>query len=146
MTKEGFIDELESRDYSYEIVDDKIIVNHDWNVNLGYLKSLPSDVVFNNQGGVYLESLDSLPPVVEFNNQGVVHLDSLTSLHPGVVFNNETNVYLDLLNSISPGVEFNNKEYVYLLGRWFYMWNGNIEEIDSKRLLNKMIKDRVFER
>ena len=57
-------------------------------------------------------------------------------------------VYLDALTSISPGVEFRNKGGVLLrdlIGR-FGDWNGNIEGIDSKRLLNKMIKQGVFER
>jgi len=33
-----------------------------------------------------------------------------------------------------------------LLGGAFGYWEGNIEGIDEKRLLNKMIKDGVFER
>jgi hypothetical protein len=46
-------------------------------------------------------------------------------------------------------VEFNNEGDVYLeylTGGWFDEWKGNIEGIDSKRLLNKMIKQGVFER
>jgi hypothetical protein len=44
-------------------------------------------------------------------------------------------------------VEFKNGGDVnldYLLGGYFNEWKGNIEGIDSKRLLNKMIKDGVF--
>jgi hypothetical protein len=33
-----------------------------------------------------------------------------------------------------------------LTGGYFTNWKGNIEGIDEKRLLNKMIKDGVFER
>jgi hypothetical protein len=33
-----------------------------------------------------------------------------------------------------------------LTGDWFVDWNGNIKGVDSKRLLNVMIKQRVFER
>jgi len=33
-----------------------------------------------------------------------------------------------------------------LIGGWFNEWKGNIEGIDSKRLLNAMIKQGVFER
>jgi hypothetical protein len=33
-----------------------------------------------------------------------------------------------------------------LIGGRFSDWRGNIEGIDSKRLLNKMIKQGVFER
>jgi len=42
---------------------------------------------------------------------------------------------------------FKNRGYVwldYLLGGYFNRWSGNIEGIDSKRLLNKMIKDGLF--
>ena len=60
---------------------------------------------------------------------GDVWLDSLTSLPPGVVFKNRGRVYLRSLT-----------------GRWFDEWTGNIEGIDSKRLLNVMIKQGVFER
>jgi hypothetical protein len=36
--------------------------------------------------------------------------------------------------------------YLKALEDWFNDWKGNIEGIDEKRLLNKMIKDGVFER
>ena len=77
----------------------------------------------------------------------VVYLESLTSLPPGVVFKNEGNVYLDLLTSLPPDVEFKNEEDVYLkslVGGWFEDWSGNIEDIDSRSLLNVMIKQGVF--
>jgi len=86
---------------------------------------------------------------VEFRNGGDVNLESLTSLPPDVVFNNKGSVYLDSLTSLPPGVEFRNKEGVYLgalIGGWFEDWSGNIEGIDSKRLLNLMIKQGVFQR
>jgi hypothetical protein len=81
--------------------------------------------------------------------EGTVSLKELTSLPPGVVFNNGRHVYLDSLTSISPGVEFENRETVYLTsltGGRFYNWKGNIEGIDSKRLLNSMISKGLFER
>jgi hypothetical protein len=56
-------------------------------------------------------------------------LNSLTSLPPGVVFKNGGDVNLKALT-----------------GDWFSKWKGNIEGIDSKRLLNSMIKQGVFER
>jgi hypothetical protein len=65
------------------------------------------------------------------------------------VFKNKGDVYLRALTSISPGVEFENKGDVYLtslIGGWFYNWKGNIEGIDSKRLLNLMISKGLFER
>jgi hypothetical protein len=33
-----------------------------------------------------------------------------------------------------------------LIGGWFSQWKGNIEGVDSKRLLNFMISKGVFER
>ena len=62
-------------------------------------------------------------------HEGVVYLDSLTSLPPDVVFKNRGDVYLKSL-----------------VGGWFEDWKGNIKGIDSKRLLNVMIKQGVFER
>ena len=129
MTKEEFIKVLEGEGYSYEIEGDKIIVTHKWNVDL--------------------RNLTSIPPGVEFMNVGWVDLDRLTSLPPDVEFNNGGNVDLDALTSIPPGVEFNNGRWVNLgslIGGWVPDWKGNIEGVGSTRLLNKMIKDGVFER
>ena len=86
-------------------------------------------IVVTYKNTVDLESLTSLPPGVEFRNGGYVVLPSLTSLPSGVVFKNGEDVYLG-----------------YLIGRWLKEWKGNIEGIDSKRLLNVMIKQGVFER
>jgi hypothetical protein len=129
MTREAFIKELKERGYSYEIEGNKIVVTH--------------------KGTVYLSSLTSLPPGVVFRNGGSVDLDSLTSLPSGVVFRNGGGVNLESLTSLSPGTEFRNEEYVYLdslIGGFFSGWEGNIEGIDSKRLLNKMISLGLFER
>ena len=129
MTQEAFIKVLDSKDYYYKMKGDRIVVTHKWSVDL--------------------RSLTSLPPGVEFRNGGTVNLDSLTSLPPGVVFKNEITVYLSALRSLPPGVEFRNGGEVYLeslIDGWFNEWSGNIEGIDEKRLLNKMIKDGVFER
>ena len=152
MTREEFIQELEEEGYSYKIKGDKIVVTHKGYVNLESLKILPPGVVFNNEGNegsVNLESLKILPPGVVFNNDGYVRLKSITSLPPGVEFNNKGPVYLDSLTSLPPGVVFKNWGSVYLesiVGDWFKDWKGNIEGVDSKRLLNFMISKGVFER
>ena len=86
-------------------------------------------IVVTYKNTVDLESLTSLPPGVEFRNGGYVVLPSLTSLPSGVVFSNKGEVNLG-----------------YLIGRWFKEWKGNIEGIASKRLLNVMIKQGIFER
>jgi hypothetical protein len=62
-----------------------------------------------------------------FKNGGYIDLSALTSLPPGVEFRNGGDVWLKSL----PGI-------------WFDEWEGNIEGIESKRLLNVMIKQGVF--
>jgi len=128
MTREEFIKVLDDKGYSYEIEGNKIVVTGGY-IGLNSLTSLPPGVVFNNWSSVNLTSLTSLPLDVKFENGGSVYLDSLTSLPPGVEFNNRGYVYLD-----------------DLLGGYFNGWEGNIEGIDNKRLLNLMISKGLFER
>ena len=147
MTREKFIKVLKNEKYSYEIEGDKIIVTHEDDVWLTLITSLPPGVEFNNRGDVWLMSLTSLPPGVVFNNGGSVRLGSLTSLPPDVEFNNGGDVDLKSLTSLPSGMEFNNSGDVYLeslTGDWFEYWKGNIDGIDSKRLLNLMISKGVF--
>ena len=125
MTREEFIKKLEAKGYPYEIEGNKIVVIGG-GVNLPNLTSLPPDVVFENGGSVYLYALTSIPPGVEFKNGGDVFLKSLTSISPGVEFKNEGNIWLGSLTG------------------YFTKWKGNIEGIDSKRLLNSMIKRGMF--
>jgi hypothetical protein len=172
VSREEFIKVLDSKRYSYEIVGGKIIITHTYigsgammsdltslppgvefknreYVFLGALTSIPRDVEFNNKGAVILNALTSLPRGFEFNNKAAVYLESLTSLPPGVVFNNKGKVDLKSLTSISPGVEFKNGVNIWLdslIGGYFTKWEGNIPGIAPNRLLNKMIKDGVFER
>jgi len=129
MTQEEFIKKLKREGYSYEIEGDRIVVTHEGNVDLRALTSISPGVEFRNRGVVYLGSLTSLPPEVVFKNKGSVYLRSLTSLPTGVVFKNGGDIRLKSLT-----------------GGYFTNWKGNIEGIDEKRLLNKMIKDGVFER
>jgi hypothetical protein len=131
MTGEEFIDILDRRDYWYEILGNKVVVTYRGSVSLRDLTSLPPGVEFKNWGSVDLEGLTSLPPGVVFKNRGHftgdVDLESLTSISPGVVFENGGDVHLKALT-----------------GDWFSKWKGNIEGIDSKRLLNLMIKQGMF--
>ena len=129
MTREAFIKQLDKKKYSYEIEGNKIVVA--------------------NENTVYLNTLTSLPPGVEFRNKDHVDLQSLKSLPPGVVFENRGHVWLESLTSIPPGVEFNNGKGVNLgslIGGWFEYWKSNIEGINNNMLLNKMIKDGLFDR
>jgi hypothetical protein len=149
MTRSRFIRLLKDKRYSYDIQGNKIVVTDDGTVYLNSLTSLPPGVEFRDGGDVWLDSITSLPPGVEFMNRGRVYLRSLTSIPPGVVFMNGGDVWLDSITSLPPGVEFRNGGDVsldYLLGGNFTKWKGNIKGIDSKRLLNMMIKQGVFER
>jgi hypothetical protein len=147
MTQKEFIEILKKEKYSYEIQGDKIIVTHKVTVYLSFLTSLPPGVEFKNKGAVSLYALTSLPPGVEFKNEWYVDLRGLTSIPPDVVFRNEGDVYLDYLTSIPSGVVFRNGGDVNLeslIGGWLFKWKGNIEGIDSNRLLNSMISKEMF--
>ena len=149
MTQEEFIGILDNEGYSYEIEGDKIIITGDGDVDLDDLTSLPPGVVFRNEHTVDLDDLTSLPPGVEFRNGDHVFLRSLISLPPDVEFKNGCDVYLYSLTSLPPGVEFKNRGDVYLkslIGGWYNDLGGNIKikGIDSKRLLNLMIKKGMF--
>ena len=127
MTREEFIQILDKKGYSYEIIGHKIVITY--------------------RGDVNLSSLETLPPGVEFNNGRDVELALLKALHPDVEFKNGGNVYLHSLKTLPPGVEFNNGRDVYLeslTGDWFSDWKGNVEGIDPNRLLNRMIKRGIF--
>ena len=79
-----------------------------------------------------------------------IWLTNWVSLPSGVVFINEGNVWLDSLRRIPPGVVFYNSGRLQLTelsgNKPFHLWDGNIEGIDSKRLLNKMISIGLFDR
>ena len=137
MTQKEFIEILDGKGYSYEIEGDQIIVKGGVYLRYATLK----------KGDVDLSALTSLPPGVEFRNEGHVYLYDLTSLPPGVEFRNGGDVILYSLTSLPPGVEFKNVGNVdlkSLTGGWFNKWEGNIEGIDNKRLLNLMIKKGMF--
>ena len=148
MTQEEFIAILDEKGYSYKIKEDKLVVTGNRHVNLSSFTSLPPGVEFKNGGDVYLDSLKTLSPDVEFRNGGSVYLDVLTSLPPSVVFMNGGHVVLDSLENIPPGTEFRNGGSINLRSLtgdyFFHEWSGNIEGIDSKRLLNVMIKRGMF--
>ena len=167
MKKEEFIKVLKKEGYSYEIEGDKILVTYQGSVHLGSLKTLPPGVEFRNGGGVGLRSLETLPPGVEFRNGGGVGLYSLKTLPPGVTFRNRGTVFLRSLKTIPSGVEFSNSENVNLsalktlppgvefmnggsvyfggiLGGWLEEWEGNIEGVDGKRILNLMTNKGLF--
>jgi hypothetical protein len=103
----------------------------------------------------FIEVLDQKPYSYKIEGDkivvtgGYVNLKSLVTLPHGVVFNNKGDVDLDSLETLHPGVEFNNIGWVWLeslVGGWFSDWEGNIEGVASKRLLNLMISKGLFEK
>ena len=131
MTQEEFIKELDGEDYSYKIEGGKLIVtagDSEGNFDL-YLGSIPSDVIFRNPGYVDLLYIDNIPSGVDFRNGGDVRFSSVTSIEKGVHFNNHGEVYLKSI-----------------FGSWAHYWEGAIEGIGTKRLLNKMISIGLFDR
>jgi len=131
MTREAFIRELNKNNYSYKIQAGRIVVTQDGSVWLSYLRDLPSGVEFRNGANLNLEGLKVLPSETKFNNKRYIWLSSLASLPSKIVFMEGQNHDVHLGS---------------FTGGWFSEWNGNIEGIDSNRLLNKMIKDGLFER
>ena len=168
MTREKFIDLLESKEYDYDTSGEVIIINGGAErgiVSIEDIDSMPSDVEFSDKcGGVRLYNLKELPPRVyfnntsyvnlksleyintdvEFNNRSMVHLDSLKELNTNVKFNNGGYVSLKELEKISPDFEFNNGKWVYFSNFNTYNWGCNIEGVNVKRLLNMMIKGGII--
>jgi len=77
MTREEFIQILDSKRYSYRQEENNIVVNRLGDVNLHSLTTIPEGIVFSNGGDVSLSSLTTLPEGTVFSNKGRVHLESL---------------------------------------------------------------------
>jgi hypothetical protein len=131
MTREEFISVLDEKSYLYKIERDKIIV-------------IPYEI-----GMTYLDlsELTSLPPGVEFRNNGDVNLSSLVILPSDIVFKNHGYVWFSSIKGLSRSVGFKNDGHVNLaplIRGVIDDWEGNIDGIDPKMLLNLMIKRGLF--
>ena len=78
---------------------------------------------------IWLSNCVRIPSCIEFINNGNVWIESLVSIPSGVVFSNSGIVHLKTL-----------------IGKTFHKWDGNIDGIEPKRLLNKMISIGLFDR
>jgi hypothetical protein len=96
-----------------------------------YSEPIGGNITLRGKGDIILNSILSLPSGIIFMNTGKGELDSLKSIPPGVVFDNRGDIYL---NSLVKGNCFINA------------WKGNIEGINYKRLINKMIALGLFDR
>ena len=85
-------------------------------------------IIVTHGGDLYLGMTKFMPSNLEFRNKGDVTLSLLRSIPVGVEFNNSGDVYI--------GKHF--------LRNYISFWKGNLEGVDSKRLLNLMIKRGIF--
>ena len=127
MTQEEFIKVLGQGDHSYKIIGDRLIVTGYSGVDLG-ITDIPSGIEFANSTYVYLDSLEKIPSDIKFKNSGSVSLSSLTSIPRGISFENGRGIFLDSL-----GIDSRD-------------WEGNIDGINTGRILNKMIADGLFDK
>lgn len=120
ITREEFIKLLDQKGYTYVEEGNKIVITH------LDRKRFDDNVWFN--------SLESIPPNVEFRNDGDIMIRYFMDGEPSD-------------SGIPSSVEFNNGSDVWLnkLG-WFGNWKGNIDDINSKQLLNKMVSDGLFDK
>ena len=163
MGKEEFKKQLDYYGERYSEEGGEIIIgkNKNSDVNLQFLKSIPSGIIFCNNGSVNLNSLTHLPEKISFNNKVDVYLNSLTSLSNGINFSNGRNVFLDSLTTIPRETIFSDVKFVNLQSiignrpmkphhswahNFFDSWEGNIRKIKPNILVNKMIKDGLFNR
>ena len=120
ITREEFIKLLDQKGYTCVEEGNKIVITH------LDRKRFDDNVWFN--------SLESIPPNVEFRNDGDIMIRYFMDGEPSD-------------SGIPSSVEFNNGSDVWLnkLG-WFGNWKGNIDDINSKQLLNKMVSDGLFDK
>lgn len=118
------------------------------NVNLENINSIPSGIEFKNSGDVNLENLKNLSPEVIFQNKKDLYLTRLEYLPKNIIFGNTGFTRLSSLKSIPPGTVFNGKVSLRSLFKkgWFDSWEGNIENINSTDLLNKMISEGLLDK
>lgn len=129
MTREEFIERLDKIKCDYRIEDDKIVItNANRTINTRLIEEIPKNVVFENMGNISFFLLSHLPEGTIFKNLDNVYLGSLKNIHPSVKFFNRGDVWISKL--IENG--------------YVNRWEGNIGDINSKRLLNLMISKEFF--
>ena len=142
MTREAFIEYLESKNIDFQIEPSGMIV------------------ITYDDYDLYLDNtVIEIPSGVEFRTSHQVRGSWVKVVNPNVIFNmqgkwgSEPWVWLPNVEKIYPGVEFHNNGSCILKmlereGRanvvTFRDWAGNIKGVDSNRLLNVMIKQGIF--
>ena len=88
-----------------------------------------NNIIVNDDGPLAFSFLDKgIPPGVIFKNGGFVTLGKTRIIDPSVEFHNSGVVIFDL-----DGL------------RYIHNWDGNIEGINDKKMLNLMIKKGIFQ-
>ena len=67
---------------------------------LGFVRSLPENIVFNVRGGLDLSSVRSLPANIVFNVGGYLNLYSVQSLSACIKFNVCRNIYFPIKHKV----------------------------------------------
>ncbi len=152
MTKERFIDILRNEGYSFEVVEDKIVVTDGSRGHI-YLDidRMPPNVDFVNEGFVSIPVLLEIPEGVSFNNSGYVSLPWVKRIASGTVINNGGYVTLRRLSNIPVDVQFKNRGEIYAAG--IHIDSSDIQinpevlgikGISNRSLFNLMIRQGVF--
>jgi hypothetical protein len=116
MTKNEFIEILESKNYKYSVEEEGHVIVTSDNVylDLSDLYEIPSNVKFRNQGSLNLRNLKSVPNGVRFRcgygntNGGYSQLDlsSVEEISEGMKFDNGGTLILSSLKKIPDNVKF----------------------------------------
>lgn len=94
----------------------------------GYSYEIVGDkIVIDDAGPILLDTLQSIPDNIDFRNNGYMSLDGIKSIPTNVTFNNRGSVHLRLFGIHSTKT-----------------WEYGIPGINSKALLNGMIKRGLF--
>ena len=76
MTHEELKEILDYKDIPYEMERNNLVITYKEAINLDFLDSLPSDLIFRT-GYVYLDKVKRIPAGVKFENHGDINLESL---------------------------------------------------------------------
>jgi len=138
--RQKFIDILNKGYISYEIKNNKIIIDGD-DITSYLITYIPDNVEFNNKGDVELFSLNKMGNNIVFNNDGHVWLSSLNKMGNNIVFNNKGNVSLPNLKEMGDNVNFNNKGFVNLFSIiWFDISSVNF----TNNVINVFFGEELF--
>jgi hypothetical protein len=132
MEREEFKRMLKEKGYPCEEEEGRLVVGRVWNnIDLSWVKSIPSGIVFSNNFSVNLDSLEAIPSGVEFNNGLNVYLASLRRIDTSVRFFNLSAVISPILGGT-------------IEGSTIWAFSFGVPGISDYRVLNSMISMGLF--